>query len=199
MDQRVGTYSRVIGWLKIILPLAALALLSTLFLLSRPSDPGQDIRFSDPALGDKASRQQVTEPVFSTVSAQGDLITLKARTARPEGDNLIVAEEVDVVLGLTDQSQIILNADRATVDQTDQTLNLTGGVRIVSSTGYELMTDALRTSFDRVAAESLAPVTGNGPAGRFQAGKLSILGSSEDGQARLLFTGGIKLVYDPQN
>lgn len=186
------------GWLKIILPLIALALLSTLFLLSRPKDVGRDILFADPSLGDRAERQQVTAPVFSAVSNQGDLITLRARSARPQQDGVIVAEDVDVLFGLTDQSQIILNADTATLDQPNDAIVLKGGVRIVSTTGYELMTAGLRANIGDLYAESLDSITGLGPAGRFTAGKLMIIGGETEGQTRLVFTDGVKLVYDPQ-
>lgn len=192
-------YSRVIGWLKIILPLMALGLLSTMFLLSRPTDQALDVPFADPDLGDRAARQQVTAPVFSTVTGRGDVITLRAQSARPEGSDQVLAEDVAVELDLSDDSRIFLEASLIRLDQTTRSATLDGGVTVTSSTGYEITTDALRAATDRIHAESLAPVSGIGPAGRFTAGKLEILGSGQDGNGRLLFTGGVKLVYDPKN
>ena len=40
------TYSRMIAWLKILLPLAALVLLSTLFLFARPRNPIATLPFA---------------------------------------------------------------------------------------------------------------------------------------------------------
>ncbi len=42
-----NTYSRVVAWLKILLPLLALAILSTLFLVARTIDPAQNIPYAD--------------------------------------------------------------------------------------------------------------------------------------------------------
>ena len=44
---RDNLHSHVMAWLKVLLPMAALALLSTLFLLSRRTDPVTDLPISD--------------------------------------------------------------------------------------------------------------------------------------------------------
>ena len=54
MNGADNVHSRVVGWLKILLPLAALALLSTLFLFSRGSDPTANLPFSETELNEIA-------------------------------------------------------------------------------------------------------------------------------------------------
>ena len=58
-------YSRMIVWLKVLLPLMALALLSTLFLLSRNVDPLASIPFAqaeiDERLKEKKKKKQDEE------------------------------------------------------------------------------------------------------------------------------------------
>ena len=52
-------HSRVVSWLKVLFPLIALALLSTLFLLSRAIDPGQAIPFAEKEVQDRRKHQQI--------------------------------------------------------------------------------------------------------------------------------------------
>ena len=50
-------HTRFVGWMKIILPVIALGLLSTLFLLSRTVDPTQDIPVTEVDLEQRAQDQ----------------------------------------------------------------------------------------------------------------------------------------------
>ena len=63
---RDNLHSHVMAWLKVLLPMAALALLSTLFLLSRRTDPVTDLPLSVPGIDDPTARQQVNAPAFFT-------------------------------------------------------------------------------------------------------------------------------------
>ena len=77
------TYSRVIAWLKILLPLVALGILSILFLVARTIDPAQNLPFADVDIAEITRDQRVSRPNFSAVTADGAAITLSASTARP--------------------------------------------------------------------------------------------------------------------
>lgn len=192
-------YTRVITWLKILLPLLALALLSTLFLLSRERDPATRIPFSDRAIVDRAERQQVTEPFFSGTTSDGALLSIAADAARPDAENAdrAIAEDVRARILLTDGGEILLRAAGATLDQSDASAMLRDDVQIQSSTGYDIRTSALRAALDRIDVESLAPVTATGPAGRLTAGRMKITSQGGTDDVQLHFTDGVKLVYDP--
>lgn len=200
MARQAETYSRVIAWLKIILPLIALGLLSTLFLLSRTAEPSDTIPFADPNMVSRAANQQVTAPRFSGTTADGDVITLRASKAQPSGldDGVALASDLNATLALTDGSQVILSARNARIDEPSNQLVLDGSVRVVSTTGYEILTEGLVTAMDQVSVESTGPVQGIGPVGRFTAGKMTLSRSGPDGGAQLVFTDGVKLVYDPK-
>ena len=64
-------YTRLISWLKVLFPLAALGLLSTLFLLSRAIDPGQAIPFAEKEVQDRLRDQQITGPFFTGATSEG--------------------------------------------------------------------------------------------------------------------------------
>ncbi|WP_116600279.1 LPS export ABC transporter periplasmic protein LptC [Primorskyibacter marinus] len=201
MARSSGTYSRVIAWLKILLPLIALGLLSTVFLLSTDIDPGADLPFSDAEMADRASSQQVTAPYFSGATSSGALLTITAESARPDPEEpgRAFASSVIARMKMKDESQIMLNAHSATFSDLDDTAILSGEVLIESSTGYVMTTQELTASLSRIEAESTGPVEATGPAGTLNAGRMRIETIENGEDVRLLFTDGVKLVYDPQN
>ena len=71
-------YSKLVSWLKVLFPLMALALLSTLFLISRAIDPGQSIPFAEKEIQERLRDQQLTAPFFTGTTAQGDELTFYA-------------------------------------------------------------------------------------------------------------------------
>lgn len=191
-----GLYSRVIAWLKILLPLAALAMLSTLFLLSRPREPLQNAPFAE-ALNSGVADQKVTAPYYAGTTERGDTLTMTAVTARPQDGGNILADRLEARMRLSDGSEIRLDAAEALLRDSEHKAHLSGGVRIESSQGYVLTTEGLVSRLDAVAAESTGPVQGVGPLGQFEAGHLQILPADGDGAVQLLFSGGVKLVYQP--
>ena len=201
MAPRGDTYSYVIGWLKILLPLIALGLLSTLFLVGRGSDPAPSIPFADPDSPDGPARQQILEPRYAGLPARGDQLILTADRAEPvaEGMDEVLAHRLDASIDMSDGSRITLRSDRAVVSEADQSADLEGSVRIESSTGYRIDTERLRAALDRIEAETLAPVSGEGPAGSFTAGKLTITPTETGEDVQLLFTEGVNLIYDPKD
>lgn len=197
MAHRRDTYSSFIAWLKILLPLVALASLSTLFLLSRGSQTSQQIPIAE---GSVPEREQVAAPQYSGTTPRGDAVTMTAERARPtdSADGDLEADGFFATMDLADGSRLTLDADLATLSDGTQAALLRQGVRITSSAGYVMTTQEMRTALDRIEAETLAPVSGEGPAGRFTAGRLKITSSGEEDDVQLLFTDGVKLIYDPK-
>ena len=70
---RADTHTRVVGWLKVALPLAALAILSTLFLVARRIDPEAALR------GTNAKFTRRFRAIEAALAAQGK---------RPEASDL---------------------------------------------------------------------------------------------------------------
>lgn len=201
MAARGDTYSSVIGWLKILLPVAALMLLSTLFLLPRQNEQGNSLPYAGGSEPGDATREQIVAPHYAGTTPKGDQLTLTADSAEPIDGSLarVRAHRLDARLDMVDGSRITLRADEALVDDEDKSADLAGSVHIVSSTGYVIDTERMLTALDRVDAETLTPVSGSGPAGRFTAGKMTIKAEETGGDVQLLFTGGVNLIYDPQD
>lgn len=193
-------YSRLIGWLKVVLPLMALGILSTLFLLSRVIDPETVIPFADKEIQDRLRDQQVTGPVYYAVTADGDEISFAAEklTTLPSTTGTNAALDVRVVMDLTSGTSIVLTARDGLLDIAADTADLRGDVLIETSGGYRVESDRLITQMTALDVLSPGPVNALGPIGTLDAGQMTLQSGEGDANAQLLFTKGVKLVYTPQ-
>ena len=200
MAWREDRYSRVIAWLKVILPLAALALLSTLFLLARTVGPSAELPFADTDLQERIRNQQITDPTFAGATAGGDLIAFTAAVARPdpEGRSRLDADEVDARIDLKAGAAITFTADGGAFDDPGDRATLKGNVVITSSEGYRIETEELVSALRTVKAETPGTVRAEGPPGQFTAGKMVLTTQADGSDAQLVFTDGVKLIYDPR-
>lgn len=195
-----NTYSRIVAGAKILLPLAALGLLSTLFLISRTVDPTKSVPLAEIDLERRAQEMGVTNPSFAGVTAQGDEVMIEADMARPDPDlaDRISAETVRGEMRLSGGTVVNLRADAARLDQDAMTAALSGGVRITTSTGYTVETERLDARLDVLDARSAGPVRATGPIGSLQAGGMQLRHNDVTDTAEMLFTGGVVLVYRPR-
>lgn len=194
-------YSRLVAWMKIILPLAALGLLSTLFLISRSVDPTQNPQDSQIDLEQRAHDQGANNPSIAGVTSGGDEVKFVAIRARPDQDDpeRLIADEVVTELRLLHGTVIDITSDHADMHQSKYTASLDGNVRMRTTTGYDIRTDRVNSRFDILYADTPGPVEGTGPPGEITAGRMVLTSDEATGMAELLFTDGVKLVYKPDN
>ncbi len=194
-------HSRLVAWMKIILPLAALGLLSTLFLLSRTIDPRTSVPVTAIDIEQRAREQGATSPVFAGVTENDDRIEMRAARARPiEGDmQHLLADDVDADIRPPEGGLIRVVADSADVRQKDFTATLLDNVVITTDSGYRMTTEILETRFDTIFAESPVPVRGTGPVGDIDADRMVLISDDDTGDAHLLFTGNVKVIYEPES
>lgn len=190
-------YSRFVALFKVLLPLAALAILATLFLLSRGTD-FTAIPFGEQDVADRMRDQQITAPFFSGVTPAGEEIMFKAAVVRP-GGKAAPAEAVDLSARITlaDGARITLKSQEGSFDLQQDMAHFKGDVRVTTSTGYVVTTDRLDSALSGVAAHTPGPVTGTGPLGDFTAGRMAIDTKTPGGPVHMLFNRGVKMIYDP--
>ena len=196
-----NTYSRVVAWMKIILPITALGLLSTLFLISRTIDPSQSAPGAQIDLEQRAQDQGTTRPSFSGVTQQGDEILFTADSARPEYDapETILAENIMARMALFDGAVVNITSQHAQMNLNNLTARLEGRVEITTSTGYVVTTDRLDARLDEIHAESPGPVSAEGSIGAINAGRMLLQTNTQNNEPELVFTGGVELIYHPGN
>ncbi len=193
-------YSRFIALAKIVLPLAAVVLLSTLFLISRRIDPTGSVPQAQEDLQKLAREQRITAPHYTGVTADGTAISVKASKAQPSPDtpDKASADALVARLEFPDGTHAEITSDRGVVDPGADQARLSGGVTLRTSAGYRMVTESVTTALSttRVVAED--GVRASGPLGDLTAGGMEITEGEENrGHYVLVFKGGVKLVYRP--
>ncbi|QFT58172.1 Lipopolysaccharide-assembly, LptC-related [Sulfitobacter sp. THAF37] len=193
-------HSRMVSLLKVLFPLLALALLSTLFLLSRKVDPDSVIPFADKEIQDRLRDQQVTGPFFSGTTADGDQISFSAeKLTTPQNEvGANRAEDVRIVMDLAGGTNLTLNARVAHFELPKDRAELEGNVVIETSTDYRIESDRLTTQMTELDVRSPGPVQAQGPMGTLNAGSMTIASPEQGQAAQLIFKDGVKLVYNPK-
>lgn len=195
----MDSHSRFVAYLKVILPLAALALLSTLFLLSGGGEREATLPFARNEIEARVRGQQITAPFFSGTTDDGDEITVSAALARPTGSGgLAEAEELSAQMKLAQGGQMALRSDSGTVAPKTDEARFDGAVEITTSTGYVVRTDRLDANISDFRATSPGEVQASGPVGELTAGQMEIAAKNPGGPLHMVFKGGVKLIYDPQ-
>ena len=192
-------HTRVVGWLKVALPLMALAILSTLFLVARRVDPEAALPYAEVDVEDLAREPRMTAPTYAGTTEDGASVTLSADEARPAADGAPAkAAALRLDLATPDGGRTELVAAQAQMDDTAQQLVLSGGVTVTTSTGYRLETAEIAAKLDRTGLESRSPVMATGPAGKISAdGMVLRQDNRTPGSYVLVFKGGVRLVYQP--
>lgn len=194
---RADRHTRVVGWLKVALPLIALVILSTLFLVARRVDPEAALPYAEVDVEDLAREPRMTAPTYAGTTADGAALTLSADEARPAADGSPAqAAGLRLDLATPDGGQTELLAVDARMDDTAKELVLSGGVIVTTSTGYRLETAEVAARLDRTGLESRAPVKATGPAGEITAeGMVLSRDYRTPGAYVLVFKGGVRLIY----
>lgn len=193
-------YSRLVAVSKVTLPLLALALLSSLFLLARsPGQDGAGVRSGD-GIGDLARDPQVQNPVYRSVTDDARPVTVVAERAVPRSrENRVVdLTEPDARLRGPDEGETTLRARAGEIDRSAETGRFAGAVRVETPEGYVLETDLLQSDLAGMNATSPGPVQITGPGLTLEAGAMEVRARDGAPARAAVFTGGVRVVYQPQ-
>ena len=192
-------YSRMIAFLKVLLPLMALALLSTLFLLSQNTEPMASIPFAEAEVNERMRDQQITGPFFSGSTEQGDQISFSAgKIGVADGNGRVTANDISAQIDLSSGARLVFFADLGEVDIANDTSILSGKVLITTSTGYKINSERLVSAMTSLNMESPNKIIAEGPLGTFSAGSMRLTLSEKTKSTQMVFTNAVKLIYDPK-
>lgn len=195
MTQDTNLYSQFVGFLKIILPLAALALMSTVFLFARAPSLENAIPYAE--IEALAQEPRLSGAQLSGITEDGSVIELTARTTRPTG-NVISAETLAAGIDTADGVRIDIRAGRGEIDNTARVARLTGLAHMQTSNGFEMEAAGFAADLDtgRITSEGALEV--QAPFGSLTAGQL-VIETPEGAESQvMLFQNGVRLVYTPQ-
>jgi lipopolysaccharide export system protein LptC len=195
----IDRHTQVVGWLKIALPLTALAILATLFLLADRIDPEDALPYAEVDVEELAREPRMTAPTYAGTTSDGGALTLVANEARQATDDTPAgAQEPRLRLETPDGAITDLSAATAVLDKASREILLSGGVRATTSSGYQLETAQMVAQMDRSGLQSNTTVTANGPMGEIVSGGMTLAkDSATPGAYLLVFNGGVRLVYLP--
>jgi lipopolysaccharide export system protein LptC len=184
-----------VAWAKVLLPLAALALLSTVFLLAR--EPGGPVDIPYARLEEIARDPRIDRPRLAGVAPDGTTVALSAErvTPLPARPEAFALQRPRLETVTPDGASATLLAAAGEVDGPARRLRLSGGVRIESSAGYAVDTAALSADL-ATGTLTAGPVTATAPLGRIEAGGLRLSQGEGEG-ARLVFNEGVRVLYQP--
>ena len=193
-------YSRWVSWLKVLFPLTALGLLSTLFLLSRAIDLETSLPFADKEVQDRLRNQQVTGPFFSGTTANGDLISFSAQTLKmPDGQvGSNRAEDIELNVNISGGAKVKVTSHAGEFDIANDLAELTGDIVITTSTQFRIISEKLISQLSVLNLTSPGMVEATSPAGSITAGSMVMTSTEQGKPAQLIFTNGVKLVYSPK-
>jgi lipopolysaccharide export system protein LptC len=194
-------HSRLVLWFKILLPLTALAILSTLFMVSHTVRPEDAIPYAQVDIADRVKEPRLTSPDFAGMTEDGAALSLKAASARvgPSGstDPGLISNLVGL-LETPDGAHTDLTAKQARLDMAGRMVFLDGGVTVNTSVGYRIETQQIAVSLNKTGLDAGGPIKATGPVGMIDAGSLH-LGLVGDGSGNyvLVFKKGVRMVYLP--
>lgn len=193
-------HSRVVRILKLALPLLALAILSTLFLVSHGVKPEDAIPYAEVDIASRLEQPRITAPSFAGMTADGAALTLRAAEARAAapGSGGPSADRMEGQLETPDGATLRLSAGHGRIVKARREIHLDGGVELVSSAGVTVTTPGVVIALDRTDVYSTGQVSATGPFGLLRADHLRL--HAEKGVERdyvLLFSGNLRVVYRP--
>ncbi len=197
-------YSRFVAWTKIILPLAALAILSSLFLFSRSFDPSKGAQLFNGNLAEFARKQRITAPRFAGMTSDGVAIRISAREASPRdsGSSVVDATDLRANINLPNGDTVDVIAASGAVEPLENRALLTGGITLSTSFGITAKTRGLIFALDRLDIRSQGRIEAMTPRSDITAGQfeLRLDDRQKTGKPRgyvLVFKDGVRMVYRP--
>ena len=190
-------YSQFVSWAKVVLPLSAIVLLSTLFLIARNVGDTSQIPYAD--IEEIARQPRLSAPKMVGMSETGGTYTNEADVARqdPDTDNGLIAEAIVVNMTTIDGIQTTVSAGIGKLDSNAKVVTLDNLARVTTSDGYLMETRGLVTSLTDGSLETTDPLEVRAPYGSLTAGRLTITPDSDQPQL-IVFNNGVRLIYQPQ-
>ena len=193
--QSSETYSRFVGWMKIILPVAALFIVSTVIVYSTLPNANSNISLNIEEIKEVGDDLEMTQPKLTFTDKKDRDYLVVADTAVQSQDNQDVWDLKDIDADLTPQNGgwIKLTSTSGILHSQKEELDLMGVVDVTSHDGYEFHAVTAKVDFGEGTVMSEDPVKGSGPGGAISADSFSMV----EGGNLITFTGDVQLRVMP--
>jgi len=181
---------------RIGLPLVAIGLLSTMFLVARGPDPRRAP--PPPGAARDIAGEGMTAPRYAGVTAEGaGIIISAARLRAGAGRERARAEGLSARVDLPDGRRLRLVAGQGRIDTDARRAEMSGGVRLRSGE-LRLRAPWLRVGLDELHVVAGGGVSGTMPGARIDAGAMELRPDPAAPAHHIVsFTEGVRLLYEP--
>ncbi|TJZ93328.1 hypothetical protein FA743_03650 [Paracoccus gahaiensis] len=198
--------TRIVRWLRVLLPLVALVMLSTMFLFSRRSDTESRIPYAEVEAEAAAREGRIVAPDYSAVTPDGARLSLRAAQATPaEGGGAAGDLQLDWQRpgGADGDLSARLTAPQGGLAEGQ--VRLEGGVRMTTSSGWQLDAARIEAHLDASVITATQGIEAQAPFGRITAGQMRLAPRSAEAAPEgapapgsiLNFSDGVRLIYQP--
>ncbi len=191
-----GSYTRFVGWMKLVLPLIASILVVLLVVWPQLGEKVDGFRLGQSGISlEKAAGQQVANALFTGTDKRNRPFTITAQSANQSATNknAVQLNLPKADLTLKDGAWVAMSSKTGLYDRELQTLDLTGDVSMFQDGGYEFRTRSIRIFLNDNTVTGKEPVQGQGPFGMLSAAGVRLL----DQGKRIMFTGKTRLTIFP--
>lgn len=183
--------SRIVRSMRLILPVAALAVVAVLMIWSNPENTIKPVPRAEVS-PQTVSKNELIKPKFQSQDSNNQPYTITADKALQNADNMddILLDKPVADIGLENGNWVALKASHGAYNQKDGELILQGQVEMHHDTGYELETEQMTIDVNMQTIVSDQAVKGHGPAAEIEAQGLEADGKTDN----LIFKGPAKLI-----
>ena len=193
-------YSRVIQILKITLPIIAIIMLGTLFLLPDNRTKIQSYESIDQSTLKIVKKAGIDKPSFRGTLASGSNLELHASEIIPSDkkNNVIHINEIKARLEMNKNFGATAYAKKGLIDIEKQVAKLVEGVTIRGFNDIEIEATDLKVDYNKSIAKSNNPVFMNGEFGTIKAGAAKFYDKSNSLNIGyvLSFSNGVTMLYN---
>ena len=193
------SYSAFVVWVKTLLPILALGMLSTIFLFSGKVDVTESLPYAKFNIAEIIRDQRITKPYFSGVSDNGTEIILSAAYASSDIQNVNILNITELLIVLTSPNTktIRITAGLGTLNSDLQKAVISEDVYLTAIPGFWLKTNNLTVDLKQGVATAHNVFQGLIDLGAINAGKVVVQMIAKDPQ--IIFTNGVRLIYYPKS
>ena len=193
------SYSAFVVWVKTLLPIVALGMLSTIFLFSGKVDVTQSLPYAKLNIAEIVREQRITKPYFSGVSDNGTEITLSAAYASSDKQDSDILNITDLSIILTSENAktVRITAGLGVLDAAKQKAIVSRNVYLTAMPGFWLKTNGLTVDLKQGVATADNVFQSITALGTIDAGNMLVKMITNDQQ--IVFTNGVRLIYYPKS
>ncbi len=184
-------YTRFVGIMKIVLPVAAMFIVSTVIVYSTLPSGNDRLALNIEEIKEVGEDLQMTEPKLTFTDKKERDYLVVANTAVQDPGNQDVWDLKDIDADLTPKGGgwIKLTSTSGILNSQQEVLDLMGVVDVTSHDGYEFHAVTAKVDFGEGSVVSEDPVKGSGPGGAISADSFRIF----DGGNKIRFSGDVQL------